>query len=104
MSPTATIAHLTERMAHARAGIERRYARAQVWLRARDSYLAAGNVMTNDPRGRARSVELAGAAACRAMAWSCLAEGEPAQAVVWRREATRQQLAIKAALRREAAR
>jgi hypothetical protein len=104
MTPTATIVHLVERMAHARADVERRYARAQRWLRARESYLAAGKVMTNDPRGRARSVELATAAACRAQAWCCLAEGDPAQAVVWRREATRRQLLIKAALRREAAR
>jgi hypothetical protein len=99
MTPAATVAHLSERMAHARGGVDRRYLHAQRWLRARDAYLAAGEVMTNDPHGRARSAELAEAAGCRAKAWCCLAEGEPAQARRWHREASRRLPVVRAVAR-----
>lgn len=85
MTPAATIAHLAERMTHARAKVERRYAQASRWLRLRDGYLAAQGVLPPTDPMRDRAADLADFAWIKAQVWTRLAEGEPVAArAIWR--------------------
>lgn len=80
------------RAASARQGRRRTLAqlRALHWVRWRDSYRAAANVLTQyDPR-RARAVHLHDAAAFRVAAWSALASGDGVTAREMHRAAVRE--------------